>query len=99
MKRDISIHTEVGPGGEIGEVFQKDGHTYVNVIKQTMHTIRIINEFEDMPGALVNTIKLDEEELRALIVSNIRDRKIFYRALDELDETERTEILLNYYKR
>ena len=95
LNRKIEIKSQI-ESGEIGEIRDKDGHTYINRRKLSIHNFYIFQEIEDMPGILAREIHMDEQELETFLVFNIRARKSFYRALDQLNTAERNEILMGY---
>ena len=99
LKRKVIISSEIKYGGMLGEIQKKDGHTYVNQIKLNLHIFQLANHIGRIPIPLVRCVRMDDTELNAFLVFNIRDRKVFYHALDCLSETERNEILMEYHKR
>lgn len=99
FKREVIISSEIKPGGVLGEIQKKDGHTYISQIKLNLHVFKIANHIGQLPVPIVRHVRIDAAELDAFLVFNIRDRKVFYHALDCLSETERNEILMEYHKR
>ena len=99
LKRKIKITSEIEPGGEIGEIKQDGEHTYINRIKLNLRVFKIDSYIESVPDPLVRYVRMDGAELEKFLIFNMRDSKIFYRALDCLSETERNKILMGYVNR
>ena len=98
LDRKIEIDSLIEPG-EIGEVKVEDGHTYINRLKLNIHVFYITQIIEGVPGLIVRLVRMDEKELESFLAFNIRAREPLYRALDQLSEVERNEILTQYYER
>ena len=97
LERKIQIrHFE--ETGTIGEVKREGEHTFVTHLKLKNYIILVATILPKV-GALVNKVQLDEQEMDEFLIYTFRNKHWFFRALDKLSETERNDILGEYFKR